>query len=143
MTKVDYKKVFRTRKDGHKLEPPQFKFLTEEELQKAQEEAERKAEMYLQMPPVVKQRLEPSTTLCEDPALEGHDTSKFVFTDITFGLNDRKRYVVIREPNGTLRHATWEERDRIVPIYFPKPGRDIVKPRMFEGEYLEVSEIVC
>lgn len=135
---MDYKKVFRTRKDGHKLTPPEYKFLTNEELQEAREAAKLKAEKYLQMPPVVKQRLDLSVPLCEDPALHDHDTSKFVFTDVTFGLNDKERFIVVREPEGTLRHATCQERDRMLQIYFPKPGKEFEKPKMFEGEYLKV-----
>lgn len=141
MTKVNYKKVFRIRQDGHKLQSPQYKFLTDEELQKARKMAEHKANKYLQMPPVVKQRLDLSVPLCKDAALQSHDTTKYVFTDITYGLNDRNRFIVIREPDGTLRHANWQERDKMLQIYFPKPGRELRKPKMFEGEYLQVSMI--
>ncbi|KAL6430717.1 hypothetical protein ACFW04_006936 [Cataglyphis niger] len=137
LTTVDYAKIFRSRKDGHKLKTPEYKFLTDEQVQEAKEAAKYKAKRYLQMPPVVKQRLDPSVPLCEDPALKNHDTAKYVFTDITFDLNDRERFIVIREPEGTLRHATWQERDRILQIYFPKPFREIEKPKMFEGEYLK------
>lgn len=139
LTTVDYKKVFRIRQDGHKLEPPQYKFLTDEELQEMRKVAEHKANKYLQMPPVVKQRLDLSVPLCEDPALQSHDTAKYVFTDITYGLNDRDRFIVIREPDGTLRHANWREHDKMLQIYFPKSGRELQKPKMFEDEYLQVS----
>lgn len=92
------------------------------------------------MPPVVKQRLDPSALLCEDLALKDHDTAKYVFTDITYGLKDKDRFVVVREPEGTLRHATWQERDRVIQVYFPKPSREMEKPKMFEGEQLKVSK---
>lgn len=137
---MDYKKVFCTRKDGHKVAPPTYKFMTDEELQKATKAAQKRAQRLLQMPPVVKQRSDPPLLIAQDPALQGLDSAKFMFTDITYGLNDRHRFVVIREPDGTLRHATWQERDRIVPIYFPQPGKKLQKPRMFEDEYLQVSE---
>ncbi|CAL1679384.1 unnamed protein product [Lasius platythorax] len=137
LTTVDYTKVFRSRNDGHKLKPPEYKFLTDEQLYEAKQIAKNKAKRYLQMPPVVRQRSDPSVPLCEDPALKDHDTIKYVFTDITFGLNDRERFVAVREPDGTLRHATWQERDRIVQIYFPQPSREMEKPKMFEGEYLK------
>lgn len=138
LTTVDYNKVFRNRKDGHKLKPPQYKFLTDEQLEEATKAARLRAEKYLQMPPVVKQRLDSSEPLCEDVALRGHDTVKYVFTDITFGLKNKDRFIVIREPDGTLRYATWKERDRLLQTFFPKPERQIQKPRMFEGEYLKV-----
>lgn len=140
LTTVDYAKIFRSRKDGHKLRTPEYKFLTDKQVQEAKEAAKYKAKKYLQMPPVVKQRVDLSVPLCEDPALKNHDTAKYVFTDITFDLNDRERFVVIREPDGILRHATWQERDRILQIYFPKPFREIEKPKMFEDEYLKVSK---
>lgn len=116
--------------------------MTDKQLREAEKAAKRKAEIYLQMPPVVKPRTDPSVPLCKDHALLNHDSAKYVFTDITFGVNDKDRFVVIREPDGTLRHATWEERDRIVPIYFPKPGRELVKSKMFEGEHLTVSTLL-
>lgn len=140
MTTVDYEKIFRSRKDGHKLKTPEYKLLTDEQVQEAKEAAKYKAKRYLQMPPVVKQRLDSCVPLCEDPALKNYDTAKYVFTDITFDLNDRERFIVVREPEGTLRHATCQERDRILQIYFPKPFREIEKPKMFEGEYLKVSK---
>lgn len=141
LTTVDYNKVFRRRKDGRKLQPPQYKFLTDEELEEATKAAKRRAEKYLQMPPVVKQRVDSSATLCDDAALQSHDTARYVFTDITYGLKDRQRFIVIREPDGTLRHANWKERDRMVQTFFPRPERQLHKPRMFEGEYLRVRTI--
>ncbi|XP_012060209.1 PREDICTED: 28S ribosomal protein S22, mitochondrial [Atta cephalotes] len=137
LTTLDYNKVFRTRKDGHKQELPQFKFLTDEQLEEARKEAEHRAKKYLQMPPVVKQRVEPSELLCEDPALQSHDTAKYVFTDITYGLKDKQRSIVVRELDGTLRHASWKERDRMIQIFLPKPERELQKPKMFEGEYFK------
>merc|ERR1712013_736245 len=69
------------------------------------------------------------------------DTCKYVFTDITFGVPDRQRLVSVREQEGSLRSATWEERDRILHTYFPKPGRRHYDPAMFEPENL--AGILC
>lgn len=52
----------------------------------------------------------------------------------------KERFIVVREPDGTLRKATWEERDRLVQVYFPKPGRRLVPPLMFREENLKVGE---
>lgn len=141
LTTLDYNKVFRTRKDGYKQKPPEFKFLTDEELEEARKAAQYRAKKYLQMPPVVKERLEPSEPLCEDPALQDHDTVKYVFTDITYGLKDRQRSIVVREPGGTLRHAFWKERDRMIQTFLPKPERKLQKPKMFEDEYMKVRTL--
>lgn len=142
LTTLDYSKIFRNRKDGYKLEVPQYKFLTDEQLEAAREEMKRKARRYLQMPPVVKQRSDASSPLCEDASLQDYDTTKYVFTDITYGLKNRERLIVVREPNGTLRYATWEERDRMVQTFFPRPGKQMNKPKMFEGEYLTVRTLL-
>lgn len=62
---------------------------------------------------------------------------KLVFTDISYGVHDRERTIVVREPDGTLREASWEERDRLNQVYFPKPDRKIKMPPMFELENLK------
>ena len=68
------------------------------------------ANMYLRTSPLVYQ-----------VTLDNH-----FFVKRCFHLNlwsDRKRLVAVREQEGTLRSATWEERDRVLHTYFPKPGR--------------------
>lgn len=50
----------------------------------------------------------------------------------------QERFIVVREPNGTLRKASWEERDRLIQIYFPKEGRKLTAPLMFKEENLKV-----
>lgn len=77
------------------------------------------------------------TTLSEDPALQGCDTSKFVFTDITYGVSDRNRLIVIRDTDGKLKKADWDTRHRMNQIYFPLKGRKIKTPLMFSEEYLK------
>ena len=77
-----------------------------------------------------------SRVLEEDEDLVGFDTSKYVFTDITFGVPDRARVAVVREPSGQLRTATWEEQDRLNLIYFPTEGRKHYTPQMFEPEHI-------
>lgn len=53
----------------------------------------------------------------------------------------KERFIVVREPDGTLRKATWEERDRLVQVYFPKPGRRLTPPFMFKEENLKVENL--
>jgi len=57
-----------------------------------------------------------------------------VVCDITYGVHDRDRLIVVREPDGVLREAEWEERDRVNQIYFPKEGRKMETPAMFRSE---------
>ena len=48
------------------------------------------------------------------------------------------RLITIREANGRLRKARWEERDRMNQIYFPKPGRKHEIPELLKDENLKV-----
>ena len=68
----------------------------------------------------------------EDPAIQGYDSAKLVFTDITYGVHDRERIIVVREPDGVLREAEWEERDRMNIMYFPQKERTMETPAMFQ-----------
>ena len=83
------------------------------------------------------QRSEIDVVLERDPAIKGYDASPIVFTDITFGVHDRDRIIVVREPDGTLREASWEQRDRANQIYFPTEERKLDVPAMFEPEKLK------
>ncbi|XP_047364245.1 28S ribosomal protein S22, mitochondrial [Vespa velutina] len=137
LTRIDYKKVVRKRLTGKRLQCPEYKFMTDKELEEALELGKKRAHKRLQMPPVVKTRKEIDVILSKDEALEGFDTSKYVFTDISFGIRDREKFIVIRELDGTLRYAKWEERERLYQVYNPRRGKEIVPPKLFHGEYLE------
>lgn len=141
LTRADPEKVFRRRLDGKKLGPPEYQFMTDQQLQKALKKAEIEMWEQLQMPPVVKVREEDDRVLSQDSALQGFDTVKWVFTDITFGVSNKERVIAVREPDGTLRLGNWKEKDRLNQIYNPMKGREIYTPKMFEPEYLEVLKI--
>ncbi|XP_063988586.1 small ribosomal subunit protein mS22 [Diachasmimorpha longicaudata] len=137
LTRPDPKKVFRTRKDGHPIEDPTYKFMTDEELQASLQKAEQDLQQRLQMPPVVKERSPITDIVSKDPAIQGNDGSKYIFTDITFGVNDLNRLIVARDPDGTLRKASWDERFRMNQIYFPVEGREMFTPKMFQDEQIQ------
>lgn len=111
--------------------------MTDEELKQATEEAIQKSEELLQIPPVVSVRKPLNHVFARDPALQGLEESKMVFTDITFGIKDAERLIVVREIDGTLREAEWELKNRMNQLYFPKKGRSLKPPKMFYGEYLD------
>lgn len=115
--------------------------MTDEQLQKAMRKADEDMWERLQMPPVLKVREEDTRIFSRDPALQGYSEHKYVFTDITFGISNKDRLIYVREPDGTLRAANNEERDRLNKIYFPVPGREVMMPKMFEEEYLEVCQL--
>lgn len=137
LTRIDYKKAVRKRLTGKRIEPPRYKFMTDKQLQQALNEAKQRARKRLQMPPVLKVREEIMEVLSHDDALEGLNDCKFVFTDISFGIKNKDRYIVVREPSGTLRKAKWEERDRINFVYYPTEGKEMVPPALFQGEYFQ------
>jgi hypothetical protein len=45
---------------------------------------------------------------------------------------------VVREPNGTLRNANYDEREKMLQVYYSKPGKSIYVPHMFSSLQLEV-----
>lgn len=124
LTRVDVNKVFSKKKTGQELKPPEYKFLTTEEVEALKEDAYQRAVKKVQMPPVVPTRDDSKLRiLSNDKEILGNDICNFVFTDITFGISDAKRIIVVREPNGILREANTNERHRMNHIYFARPGK--------------------
>ncbi|KAJ3590200.1 hypothetical protein NHX12_008154 [Muraenolepis orangiensis] len=135
ITGVDLQKVFRPGQQD--MKPPRYKLMTDTQLDEATHLAREQAEKLLKMPPVLPERKPINDVLSVDPILEGIETAKLVFTDITFTIPHRERFIVVREPSGALRKATWEERDRLIQVYFPKEGRKLTAPLLFKEENLK------
>ncbi|XP_038158257.1 28S ribosomal protein S22, mitochondrial [Cyprinodon tularosa] len=135
ITGLDLQKVFRPVKE--ELKPPTYKLMTDEQLQQAVQVATEEAKKRLQMPPVLPERKPIEDVLAVDKILDGMDTAKYVFTDITYNIPHRERFIVVREPDGTLRKATWEERDRLIQVYFPRQGRKLTPHLLFKEENLK------
>ncbi|XP_072035930.1 small ribosomal subunit protein mS22-like [Amphiura filiformis] len=136
ITGLDLEKVFRPAREKHGRSS--YKLVSEKKLKELQIEAQEKAKVRLEMPPVVAERKPIHKIFARNPELRGLDSSKLVFTDISFGLRDRDRLIVVRDPDGTLRMANWEERDRITQVYKPRPRRQIEVPKLFEEGQLPV-----
>nr|CAG4638648.1 EOG090X0AW0 [Cyclestheria hislopi] len=136
LTVCDYNVVFRPRKLGVKLDAPTYELMTKEELDSALDKVKQLAKTKLKMPPLLNERKPFNKVLAKNPELQGFDSAQYVFTDITYGVSHRTRKIVVRDPDGTLRDATWEERGKVNQIYFPQQGRELQKPKMFEDEYL-------
>ena len=49
--------------------------------------------------------------------------------------------IVVREANGVLRKADFDEREKMLQIYFPKFGKPNHVPKMFDPLHLEVTMI--
>lgn len=124
LTRLDVNKVFCKQKTGQGLKPPEYRFLTTEEVEKLKEDAYQRAVKKVQMPPVVPPQDDSKLKiLSNDKEILGNDICNYVFTDITFGISDAKRIIVVREPNGILREANTSERHRMNHIYFARPGK--------------------
>lgn len=137
LTRIDVNVVFRKQMDEKHMEDPKYKFMTTEQVQEAFKIAMKKAEEKLQMPPVVPVRKEIDYVFSNDAELQGYDTSKYIFTDISFGKTDRNRIIVVRETDGILRKAKWDERHRANYIYFSRPGLSMRVPKMFQQDFLK------
>ncbi|KAM5154498.1 small ribosomal subunit protein mS22 isoform 2-T2 [Callospermophilus lateralis] len=135
MTGLNLEKIFKPA--VQELKPPTYKLMTQAQLEEATRKAVEAAKVRLKMPPVLEERTPINDVLAEDKILEGIETAKYVFTDISYNIPHRERFIVVREPSGTLRKASWEERDRMIQVYFPKEGRKILPPVIFKEENLK------
>ncbi|XP_020925191.1 28S ribosomal protein S22, mitochondrial isoform X1 [Sus scrofa] len=135
MTGLDLQKIFKPALQ--ELKPPTYKLMTQAQLEEATKQAVEAAKVRLKMPPVLEERAPINDVLAEDKILEGTETAKYVFTDISYSIPHRERFIVVREPSGTLRKASWEERDRMIQVYFPREGRRILTPVIFKEENLQ------
>lgn len=141
ITGFNLDKIFRSR-PTEETQAPKYKLLTEKQLKQYEKDAFARGVEKLQMPPVKKAwsgRDVHSQILSSDPDIADFDTSgiRYVFTDISYSLPKRNRVVVVREPDGTLRLADNEERDRVLQVYFPSPGKTYHTPKMFDEDLLE------
>lgn len=91
LSSADLEAYFPTVKTGERLQPPEYKFMTDAELKKAIDDARARSVKWQQMPPVLDPHQEENLIISEDPGLDGHDPdqSNYVFTDITFGLKEQ------------------------------------------------------
>lgn len=137
LTGKDMETIFQPKKLGEPLEAPTYAFLTQAELEEQMAAADEKADELLQMPPVMLERDSETKCLSEDPELLGYANHKFIFTDISTNVSDRKRLIIVREPDGRLQKASWEVRDRMNQIYFPRIIRSLTMPKMYSPEYLK------
>jgi small subunit ribosomal protein S22 len=91
----------------------------------------------LQMPPVVKVLEDDCKVLSNDPALLNFSQETHVFTDITYGLRNEDRLVVVRERNGVLHEAPFHIKKRVWQIYFPMKGRRFIEPKIFDADNMK------
>ncbi|XP_002069911.2 28S ribosomal protein S22, mitochondrial [Drosophila willistoni] len=139
MTQLQLDKVFRKRTVPDNS--TEMKFMTPDQLEKEFVQAIEKARHLLQMPPIVKVKVDTERLISKDAALKDFASTKYVFTDITYGLPQSERKVVVRESDGTLAYANLETVKRMNQLYFPLEGRKSYIPRMFTDEELLKSAL--
>jgi len=128
--------VFKPRKIGQQLEAPHYQFMTDEDLNKERQRVAERLRAKLQVPPMLHARTPSERVLARDPELEGLHDSKLVCLDISPDISDRKRMMSVREPDGTLRTASWDERGRVTQVFLPVEGRTVTPAKMFEEPQL-------
>ncbi|XP_019388636.1 PREDICTED: 28S ribosomal protein S22, mitochondrial isoform X2 [Crocodylus porosus] len=84
MTGLNLEKIFRPFKQ--ELKPLTFKTMTDAQLEEATKKAIEEAKHKLKMPPVLSERKPINDVLAEDRLLEGTETVKYVFTDLTYSI---------------------------------------------------------
>ncbi|KAL4220882.1 28S ribosomal protein S22 [Mactra antiquata] len=140
LTGFDVKKTFYQRAQYANKEP-NYKVLSDVELEEEIEKAKEIKARRLQMPPFMDIRKPKDDLLSDDPDIAPALTSKYVFIDISDNLRripvESKRNVVCRHEDGKLKVADWEQSDRVVRMYYPVAGRNVFIPKMFEEEQLE------
>nr|KAG8538644.1 hypothetical protein GDO81_022280 [Engystomops pustulosus] len=141
ITGLNLEKVFQPMKQESK--PPTYKLMTQQQYEESLQKAVQAAQQHLEMPPMMKERDPIDEVLAVDEILDGTETAKLVFTDITYSTPHCERFILVREPNGVLRKATWDERDRMIQVYFPRWGRRMVPPPVFREENMKVKKFGC
>lgn len=89
------------------------------------------------MPPVLKVIDDSCKVLSSDKGIKNFSPYTHVFTDVSFGLKNNERSVVIRKPDGVLQEAPFEIKKRVWQIYFPMKNRSFHEPKMFEQDNLK------
>ncbi|XP_067617394.1 small ribosomal subunit protein mS22 [Eurosta solidaginis] len=135
MTQMDLDKIFQ--KQSVKDNSVEYKLMTVEMLEKEYRKTVERARKRLQMPPIVQLKKDEPQIISNDSALTGFSDTKYIFTDITYGLRQSERKVVVRQTDGTLEYAPMEVTKRMRQLYFPLEGRKIRVPQMFKGEHLQ------
>jgi small subunit ribosomal protein S22 len=131
ITRYRPERIFR-RRQVRQLKTPKMMLMSNEQLERAKEEAYSHAKARTQMPPVMSVNDSQPITLACDEEIVGYTKFRVMFIDISIGSSDRDRLMSVREKDGRLREPTHEERSRLNHIFYPGEGRSVDTPKMFE-----------
>ncbi|KAL3098188.1 hypothetical protein niasHS_002024 [Heterodera schachtii] len=130
LTGHDTDKILRHRRINH-TERKHYALMTDNMMKEFMSRLDQRAGKFLRIVPFKEPRSNRTEVLARDVEIEGFDTAKFVFTDISFDATDLDRTVVVREQDGTLRTALPEEHDRMNRLFFVQPNRPVNEPPLF------------
>lgn len=138
LTGYDLSKIFKTGFNPQ-MRNSKMELLSQEQLDRENVNAEKKAKMLLQMPPFLEPRDNKETVLFEDERLNPINLlgTKYITVDISMNIPSKHRSIVVRENNGKLRLAGHAEREKMLQVYFPKAGKAMTLPKLFEPLQLE------
>ncbi|XP_034517803.1 28S ribosomal protein S22, mitochondrial isoform X3 [Ailuropoda melanoleuca] len=112
MTGLNLQKVFKP--SVQELKPPTCKLMTQAQLEEATRKAIEAAKIRLKMPPVLEERAPINDVLAEDKILEGTETARYVFTDISYSIPHRNSCDWVR-PSGRSSPAKGRREMQISP----------------------------
>merc|ERR1712178_215483 len=107
-----------------------LRLMTTKQILDKQDRVYQKAKQAFVCPPDMYPRAEINQLLSKDPIINGHETHDILFVDISqaaigkdeFSVDDeelhRERWITVREPNGELRLARWDERDIGLGVFY-------------------------
>lgn len=131
---LDLNRVMAKRREP--LVVPHYQLMTLEQLQQVQKGTQNRTREILQPPPILPERLPCGEVIEVDENLAGAIDHRMIFTETSQHKENQLRSIVVREPDGVLRQATWEERDRMCQVFFPALGRRIWLPKALSDEVL-------
>ncbi|KAI3383765.1 hypothetical protein SNEBB_002925 [Seison nebaliae] len=146
VTHFDLDRILRQSASLSEKREAELKLLTELEYNELVKDAEKRARKKLQMYPVLDNREIVESIDSDNLVIQHENESKIngaidenhVFVDISNNIPYRQRSIVIRQPNGRLRKASINERQRLLRTYYPKPHQLLNRiPKMFSAQYLE------
>lgn len=110
------------------------RLMTTEQIMNRHDKVFKEAKTHYLSPPDYYEKPKIDEILSQDFEIEGHDSQEHIFVDISekklskqeelfmTSLNTedlhRDRFVTVRQPDGTLRLANWEERNRSLRVFY-------------------------
>lgn len=135
LTGFDLNKIFE-KKSNIEFEMPKYKLISIDNLNEIDEDIKMKSSRILSLKQIYTMRSPKlNYTLHKNEEINNHSQSKYVFIDTSKTIQDHNdRIIVVREPNGDLRLAGWNERRRLKFIFYGNDSEQLNKLPYFVSE---------